>query len=132
MAILDFLKKDEKSAVELKEPATKKKIAKKKPATETKKISASAYQILKSPHISEKATDLNKKDQYTFKVWPQASKTEIKRVLEELYGVDVVGVKIIKVPGKKKRVGRNMGIKKGFKKAIVRIKKGQKIEILAQ
>lgn len=135
MAILDFLKKDEEAAEKKTTVAKKKKatvVSEKKPAVVKKRGSSDAYRILKSPHISEKATDLNQKDQYVFKVWPKACKVEIKKAIQELYGVKIINVKIIKVPSKKKRVGRTIGIKKGYKKAIVRVEKGQKIEILAQ
>jgi len=86
--------------------------------------------ILKTPHVTEKSTDLVGKHQYVFKVFPKANKTEIKRAIENLYGVDVIDVKIIKVPPKRRRLGRISGWRKGYKKAIVKIKKGQKIEVL--
>lgn len=86
--------------------------------------------ILKSPHITEKATELAKKNQYVFKVYPQANKNEIKKAIEELYNVDVLDVKIINIPKKRRRLGRISGWRKGYKKAIVKIKEGQKIEIL--
>lgn len=86
--------------------------------------------IIKSPHITEKATDLTKKNQYVFKVEPNANKIEIKKAIEKLYGVDVLSVKIINVPKKRRRLGRISGWRKGYKKAIVRIKEGQKIEVL--
>ncbi len=89
-----------------------------------------AHCVLKEPHVSEKSTDLVAKDQYTFKVWPRANKNEIKKSIEDIYSVDVVGVKIIKVPRRKRRLGGISGWKKGYKKAIVKIKKGQKIEVL--
>jgi len=89
-----------------------------------------AYRILKTPQVTEKATDLTKKNQYVFKVWPGANKVEIKKAIEDLYGVDVLDVKIIKVPRKKRRLGRISGWRKGYKKAIVKIKEGQKIEVL--
>jgi len=89
-----------------------------------------AYRILKTPQVTEKATDLTKKNQYVFKVWPGANKVEIKKAIEDLYGVDVLDVKIIKVPRKKRRLGRLSGWRKGYKKAIVKIKEGQKIEVL--
>ena len=130
MAILDVFKKEEKEA---KKAVKEKKPAKKKAAVSaTPKSSTSAYRILKSPHISEKATALSEQNQYVFKVWPRAGKTEIKRAIEDLYKVEVIGTRIIKVPSKKKRIGRTMGIKKGYTKAIVSVKQGQKIEILAQ
>jgi len=86
--------------------------------------------ILISPHVTEKATELAKKNQYIFKIGQRTNKTEIKKAIESLYGVDVLDVKIIRVPRKRRRLGRISGWKKGYKKAIVRIKEGQKIEIL--
>jgi large subunit ribosomal protein L23 len=86
--------------------------------------------ILKTPHITEKATLQAKENQYIFKVWPRANKTEIKKAIKELYGVDVVSVRIIRVPAKRRRLGRIRGRKKGYKKAIVKIKEGQTIEVL--
>ena len=86
--------------------------------------------ILKAPHITEKATNLAEKNQYVFRVWQKANKNEIKKAIENLYKVKVMDVKIINVPAKRRRLGRISGWKKGFKKAIVRIKEGQKIEVL--
>ena len=86
--------------------------------------------VLISPHITEKATDLVQKNQYVFKVFPKANKTEIKKAIEDLYKVEVLDVKIINVPKKRRRLGRISGWKKGYKKAIVKIKEGQKIEVL--
>jgi len=89
-----------------------------------------AWRVLKSPHISEKSTDLAKSNQYIFKVFPKANKTEVKKAIESLYKVEVEKVRIIKIPKKRRRLGRIEGFKKGHKKAIVKIKEGQKIEIL--
>jgi large subunit ribosomal protein L23 len=88
------------------------------------------YRILRAPHITEKATALAGKNQYVFKVWPKANKTEIKKAIESLYEVDVLDIKIINIPAKRRRLGRISGWRKGYKKAIVRIKEGQKIEVL--
>jgi len=88
------------------------------------------HKILKSPLITEKATESAKKNQYIFKVYPEANKTEIKKAIESLYKVNVLDVKIINVPPRRKRLGRTLGWRKGYKKAIVKIKEGQKIEIL--
>lgn len=71
---------------------------------------------------------LSSDNQYIFKVFPRANKTEIKRAIESLYNVKVIGVKIIIVGGKTRRSGKALGWKKGYKKAIIRIKQGQKIE----
>lgn len=87
-------------------------------------------EILKKPHITEKATDLAQENQYVFEVYPGANKIEIKKAIEKLYKVNVLDVRIIKVPPKKRRMRRTPGWKKGYKKAIVKIKEGQKIEVL--
>jgi len=94
------------------------------------KVIGEVYRILKTPQVTEKATDLTKGNQYVFKVWPTAGKVEIKKAIEGLYGVDVISVKIIRVPAKRRRLGRIRGWRKGYKKAIVKIKAGQKIEVL--
>ncbi len=94
------------------------------------KISGTAYRVLKSPHVSEKATDLVAKNQYTFKILPRANKIEVKKAVEGLYNVDVIGVRIINVHRRHRRLGRITGWKKGYKKAIVKVKEGQKIEVL--
>jgi len=86
--------------------------------------------VLQSPHISERATRLAEGNQYVFKVYSGASKQEIKKAIEEIYGVKVLKVRTIKVPRKKKRLGRTLGWRKGYRKAIVKIKEGQSIEIM--
>lgn len=94
------------------------------------KVIGEAWKVLKSPHITEKATDLTKKNQYTFKVYQKANKVEIKKAIEDIYGVDVSDVKIINIHSKRRRLGKTRGWKTGYKKAIVKIKKGQNIEVL--
>jgi len=89
-----------------------------------------AWRVLKTPQVTEKATGLVGQNQYVFKVWPKANKVETKKAIEDLYGVDVVSVKIIKVPRKRRRLGKISGWRRGYKKAIVKIKEGQKIEVL--
>jgi len=86
--------------------------------------------VLKTPQVTEKATLLAKGNQYIFKVYSRAGKVEIKKAIKDLYGVDVLSVKIIRVPAKRRRLGRIKGWRKGYKKAIVKIKEGQKIEIM--
>src|SRR4030042_2770297 len=124
-------KKEEKKAEKLEkkpviEKSEKTEISKPKKG---KKI-GTAYRILKSLHVTEKATDLSKNDQYVFQVFPGANKSEIKKVVEEVFNVEVIRVNIAKTPGKKRRLGRTFGWKQGCKKAIVKVKKGQKIDIL--
>ena len=144
MAILEIFKKKKEKKKEVKEAPQIEvaKIAEKKEegAKPPTKMEAKrkregrspeiAYRILKAPQITEKATALTGKNQYTFKVWPGANKVEIEKAIEDLYGVEVISVKIIKVPRKRRRLGRIRGWRAGYKKAIVKIKEGQKIEVL--
>lgn len=94
------------------------------------KISGEMAWILKSPQISEKAGYLAEKNQYIFKISPRANKTDVKKATEGIFGVSVSSVRIINIPKKERRVGGKIGFKKGYKKAIVKIKQGQKIEVL--
>jgi len=89
-----------------------------------------AYRVLSSVHVTEKATGLEAENKYIFNVLPVANKNEIKKAIEDLYGVNVVNVRIINIPRKQRRLGRQKGWRKGYKKAIVRIEKGQRIEIM--
>ncbi len=130
MAILNIFKrkpKKEKAESSQKERELKTEV---KPDMTKKKRAGQAWEVLKSPQITEKATDLAKQNQYAFKIMPKANKTKVKKAVEDLYGVDVLGVKIIKAHKKKRRQGRILGWRKGYKKAIVKIKEGQKIELL--
>ncbi|HHE76766.1 MAG TPA: 50S ribosomal protein L23 [Candidatus Parcubacteria bacterium] len=94
--------------------------------------SGRAYAVLESPHISEKATILSEGNEYVFKVNKRANKIEIKNAVEEVYGVDVVSVNIINIHKKRRRFGRYTGWRKGYKKAVVKLKKGQKIELISR
>ena len=125
-------KKEEKKEKKKVIKKTVKKTAKKttpKKVVNTKKLNFEgfAYRILKSPHITEKATILAENNQYVFIVYNDVNKIEIRKAVEALYDVKVVKVQIIKMPKKRVRVGRTFGWKKAYKKAIVRIKDGQKI-----
>ena len=86
-------------------------------------------QVLLRPVISEKSYEQITQNRYTFKVHPDAHKTQIRQAVEELFDVKVVGVNIVKVQPKPKRRGLTRGTKPGWKKAIVELKAGDKIEI---
>ena len=73
---------------------------------------------------------LSENNQYVFKVSPNSNKQEIKKSIEGIYGVNVLAVNVIKIPPKKRRLGRIEGYRKKYQKAVVTIKEGQKIEIL--
>jgi len=100
-----------------------------KPDVKKKKMRAMSL-VLKSPQITEKAVVLQDKNQYIFKVIDGAAKPEVKKAVEEVYNVDVLKVRMINVPAKRKRLGRTSGWQSGYRKAMVTIKKGQNIEIL--
>lgn len=95
-----------------------------------KKQSSNAYWVLKSPHVTEKSGMLADKNSYVFKVSPVANKHDIKKAVQDLYGVGVERVAVINIPKKARRVGRTQGFKAGFRKAIVKLEKGEKIEIM--
>lgn len=86
--------------------------------------------VLVRPQITEKATFLQEKNQYIFQAFKAATKPQVKKAVQEVYGVSVEKVRIINVDRKKRRLGRTTGWKKGYKKAIVTLKKGQEIEII--
>lgn len=128
MKIPEVFKKEKKEKEKKKEKTPKKKTVSSKQIK--KKKYAQAHRILKEPHISEKSTRLGSQNQYTFKVWPQSNKSEIKKAVEKIWGVDVEKVRIVNIPSKKRRLGRTEGRRPGFKKAIVTLKEGQKIDVL--
>ncbi len=141
MALLDFFKKKpappkpkKAPAKEAKKPVVKqeekKKLEKPVAPRRIRKPTGDAYKLLKSPHVTEKAADLTGKNQYVFNVWTGGNKTEIRKAVEEVYKVDVLNVRIINVKKKKRRLGKITGWRQGYKKAIVKIRKGQKLEIM--
>lgn len=87
----------------------------------------SAYRVLRSFYVSEKATRLAGGGQYIFVVAPDANKEEIKKQVSKLYGVTVVNVRVLNMPKKRKDLARHPGFRSGFRKAIVRLAAGQTI-----
>jgi large subunit ribosomal protein L23 len=88
------------------------------------------FGILKSPCITEKSSRLENDNFYVFKVEKNSNKKLIKEAIESQYKVEVEKVMIVNIPPKKKFEGRKIaGFKSGYKKAIVKIKEGQKIEL---
>jgi len=148
MGLFDRFKKTEKVEKKVeKKSAPKKaeiKVAKeKKPAAKAaktvkaetpkvpKKEFSDAWKIIAKPMVTEKSTALNAINHYTFRVTPEATKNEIKKAVQDLYGVKVERVRIINLPGKVRRLGQNQGFRSGFKKAVVVVAAGQSIEIIA-
>lgn len=88
------------------------------------------YQIIKKPLVTEKGLSLKEtENRYAFVVDLRADKQSIRNAVERLFKVHVLNVKTAIVRGKDKRVGRNIGRKSNWKKALVRIKEGEKIEL---
>ncbi len=85
--------------------------------------------IIKKPWVTERATELSKIGKYIFIVKSSATKPEIKKAVREIYKVDAVAVNIVNRPAKKKRMGSIIGRQSGYKKAIVTLASGQKIEV---
>lgn len=89
---------------------------------------ADAYRVLKSFYVSEKASLLNGFNQYVFKVFRSANKSQIRKQVEKLFNVTVESVKVLNMPRKRRDLGKHTGFKSEYKKAIVVLKKGQTIE----
>lgn len=86
--------------------------------------------VILAPIITERSMKLMEDDnKYTFKVAKGVNKIEIREAVEHLFGVKVDKVWTMNVKPKKKRVGRFMGTKSGYKKAIVAVEKGQTINL---
>jgi large subunit ribosomal protein L23 len=86
-------------------------------------------QVLIAPVVSEKSYSLIEDNKYSFRVHDKAHKTQIRQAVEELFDVKVEGVNIVKVQSKPKRRGFSRGKKPGWKKAIVQLRAGDRIEI---
>ena len=96
-------------------------------------MSLEARQVLLAPVVSEKSYSLIEASKYSFKVHPKAHKTQIRQAVEELFDVKVISVNVLKVQPKPKRRrtarGGRPGVRPGWKKAIVQLREGDKIEI---
>lgn len=146
VALFDFLKR-KKEVEEAKEKSFDKAQGNKKPEKKAERVldvkketketevvktkrkqGGFSYEVVKEPHISEKSTNLGQDNKYVFKVQSKTNKPEIKKAIEGIYGVDVLSVNIIKIPKKRRRIGKTEGFRKGYNKAVVTVKEGQKIE----
>jgi len=92
-------------------------------------VSLHPNQVLLAPVVSEKSYELIEQRKYSFRVHPDAHKTQVRQAVEELFDVRVQAVNIIKVQPKPKRRGLVRGQKPGWKKAIVQLRAGESIEI---
>jgi large subunit ribosomal protein L23 len=88
-------------------------------------------EVLLAPVVSEKSYSLITDRKYTFKVHKDAHKTQVRQAVEELFGVKVESVNVLKVQSKPKRRGMQRGRRPGWKKAVVQLREGETIEIFA-
>ncbi len=86
------------------------------------------YEVLRRPLITEKSTLLKEQNRYAFEVASGASKRQIKEAVETAFKVSVVKINVMNVPGKMKRIGRRQVLTPVWKKAVVTLEPGQKIE----
>jgi len=85
--------------------------------------------VIVRPVVTEKTTDLGEHDKYVFEVASEANKNEVKQAIERFFGVKVLDVRTLNVKGKPKRLGRHLGRRKDWKKAIVTLQSGDKIDL---
>ena len=85
--------------------------------------------VIVRPVVTEKTTDMGENDKYVFEVATEANKNEVKQAVEKFFGVKVVDVHTMNMKGKPKRLGRYMGRRKDWKKAIVTVQSGDKIDL---
>lgn len=87
------------------------------------------YQVIKGPWITEKSNwQKEAANQVSFIVDSRANKIEIKKAVEDLFKAKVQAVQVMVNPGKKRRVGRNVGYRSDWKKAVVTLKPGERVE----
>ena len=87
------------------------------------------YEVLRRPLITEKNTVLQTQGKYAFEVAGEANKHQVKQAVEKAFKVTVTAVNMMTVPGKTRRVGRRQVLTQSWKKAIVTLKPGDKIEL---
>ena len=89
-----------------------------------------AYRTIVRPVVTEKSSAAYQdRQEYTFEVHPEANKQAIKQAVEQLFGVKVTGVWTMNVRGKTRRIGKTVGARSNWKKAIVKLREGDTIEI---
>jgi large subunit ribosomal protein L23 len=87
------------------------------------------YEVIEQPLMTEKGSYLLAEDKYAFRVARGANKTQIKQAVEKAFDVRVVAVNVMNVRGKRRRWGMRQVVSPGWKKAIVTLAPGDKIEL---
>ncbi len=126
------VEKKEASKKDSKDSKKKEKAVSKVKKVAREKIPVHHFEIIRKPHVSEKAFNLESEGKYVFVVSPSANKVEIKKAIQNLYGVVVKSVNVVKVPSKPKRFRGVPGIKSGYKKAVITLVKGSKIDVMKE
>lgn len=85
--------------------------------------------LIKYPVITEKTCSLIEKNKYTFDVYNKLTKPQIKKILENLFEINIISVNTHLLPIKKKRLGLKKGYKTNYKRVIITIKSNQQIPI---
>lgn len=94
-----------------------------------KQMPMGTFIAIERQHLSEKASRLAEEGQYVFRIADGASKAEVRGAVERLYSVHVESIGIIRMPAREIGRGRRKGTRSGYKKAIVRLKKGDRIDL---
>ena len=103
--------------------------AKKEVKTEVKATKVDVTGIIKAPVVTEKSADMAHDGQYAFEVATPATKIAVRTAIEKAYGVHVVSVRTMIVRGKAVRFGRSVGSRSSWKKAIVTLKAGERLDV---
>jgi large subunit ribosomal protein L23 len=89
------------------------------------------YSVIRKPMLTEKCHDLKEKyNQVAFQVDRRANKVQVKEAVEKIFKVKVKRVNVMNMVGKKKRLGRNMGKRSDWRKAVVTLMPGETIDII--
>ena len=89
-------------------------------------------EIILRPIVTEKSNMMQEQgNQFVFRVAKEANKIDVRRAVEKLFGVKVVSVKTVRTPTRWRRVGSNVGRRPSWKKAIVRLRDGDRIEFFS-
>lgn len=88
-----------------------------------------ARQVIRHPIVSEKSYALIAQNKYTFRVHPSAHKTQIRQAVQEIFDVRVTDVRTIRMKPKPKRRGWTRGTTRSWKKAVVELAPGERIEL---
>lgn len=119
----------EKVKAEVKELKAAEKAKKEEPLIATERVSMEAAKVLYAPVVTEKSARAANDSKYTFAVPRTATKVDVSHAVEKAYKVTVTKVNTQRVRGKIVRFGRSLGQEKSWKKAIVTLKAGEKLDV---